>query len=87
MITRKSGGCTASRVGGMSRGDIIKHVSYLTKSLPGLKATGYKRPRSGSGETKGSSSAWAFAFNYGYEGWFYRDTSTNGRGFAVRSRR
>ena len=33
----------------MSRGDIIKHVSYLTKSLPGVKATGYKRPRSGSG--------------------------------------
>ena len=40
-----------------------------------------------SGETEGSSSAWAFFFAGGYEAWPARYRSTIGRGFAVRSRR
>ncbi len=51
---------------------------------PLLKTTGWWV---WSGETKGSSSAWGFAFSYGYEHWLYRDTSNDERGYAVRSRR
>ena len=38
-------------------------------------------------ETRQSSSAWHFFFFGGYESWRYRDSSYNGRGFAVRSKR
>ena len=51
---------------------------------PLLKTTGWYV---WSGETKGSSSAWAFFFFYGYEICYNRDTSYYDRGFAVRSRR
>ncbi len=52
---------------------------------PLLKTTGWVV---WSGETKGSSSAWYFLFNGGYENWYVRDGSYDGlRGFAVRSRR
>jgi uncharacterized caspase-like protein len=40
-----------------------------------------------SGETKGSSSAWHFSFNRGYETWVNCSNSYYRRGFAVRSRR
>ena len=40
-----------------------------------------------SGETKGSSLAYLFYFDGGYEFWFKRDFSGNNRGFAVRSRK
>ena len=40
-----------------------------------------------SGETKGSSSAWLFGFYHGKEVWRSQDSSGNGRGFAVRSRK
>ena len=39
-----------------------------------------------SGETKGSSSAWAFTFIFGLEDWDTRNSSYLRRGFAVRSR-
>ncbi len=52
---------------------------------PLLKTTGWFV---WSGETKGSSSAWALTFNNGNEGWYGRDaTYYYVRGFAVRSRR
>jgi len=40
-----------------------------------------------SGETKGSSSIWYFLFGPGFETWRPGDSSRNGCGFAVRSRR
>jgi len=40
-----------------------------------------------SDETKGSSSAWAFAFTFGHELWDARDYSGPTRGFAVRLKR
>ena len=40
-----------------------------------------------SSETKGSSSAWFFYFDGGYEDWLTRSFSVFRRGFAVRSRR
>lgn len=40
-----------------------------------------------SGETKGSSAAWAFYFGGGDENWFARSYSSYGRGFAVRFQR
>ena len=40
-----------------------------------------------SGETKGSSSAWAFFFGYGIENWLGRGSTNYYRSFAVRSRR
>ena len=56
---------------------------------PLLKTTGWGV---WSGETKGSSSAWAFYFRYGRRDWDYRDGSrghsdTTGRAFAVRTQR
>jgi len=51
---------------------------------PLLKTTGWFV---WSGETKGSSSAWLFGFYNGNELWRSQDSSGNGRGFAVRSRK
>ncbi len=51
---------------------------------PLLKTTGWWV---WSGETEGSSSAWIFFFNRGFERCFTRDASGDRRGFAVRSRR
>jgi hypothetical protein len=51
---------------------------------PLLKTTGWLV---WSGETKDSSSAWGFYFDYGCERWPNRGCSGLGRGFAVRSRR
>ncbi len=50
---------------------------------PLLKTTGWWV---WSGETKGSSGAWSFGFDFGYRRWPDRDYSRYGRGFAVRSR-
>jgi hypothetical protein len=50
---------------------------------PLLKTTGWLL---WSGETKDTSSAWGFYFDYGCERWPNRGCSSLGRGFAVRSR-
>jgi hypothetical protein len=50
---------------------------------PLLKTTGLSV---WSGETKGSSAAWAFRFRHGFRIWYYRDDSYYKRAFAVRSR-
>jgi tetratricopeptide (TPR) repeat protein len=77
--------------GGGWRMPTIKELKTLYK-----KGTGYRNMTPllktypwwiWSGETKGSSSAWYFNFENGYENWTTRDYSYNKRGFAVRLRR
>jgi len=51
---------------------------------PLLKTTGWYV---WSGETKGSSSAWGFAFSYSRKYWDTRDSPSDGQAFAVRSRK
>lgn len=63
------------------------HDGSLVKSYnisPLFGATYYRWVWAGA---RDSSSAWPFNFENGYENWLSRDTSGNGRVFAVRSRR
>jgi hypothetical protein len=63
---------------------LYKKGAGESNMTPLLKTTGWYV---WSGETKSSSSVWGFSFYGGTENWYTRDSSTNGRGFAVRSRR
>ncbi len=77
--------------GGQWRMPTMKELEGLYKKRAGdrnmtplLKTTGWWV---WSGETKGSSDAWFFNFNYGYRYWDGRYISYNGRAFAVRSQK
>ena len=62
---------------------LYKDGTWLRNMTPLLKTTGRYV---WSGETKGSSDAWAFGFVLGFRYWINRDNSLNVRGVAVRSR-
>lgn len=62
---------------------LYKNGTGSRNMTPLLKTTGWYI---WSGETKGSSDAWVFAFDYGCKVWHSRGNANGGRAFAVRSR-